>query len=170
MALLDIFGRKLRAKEALANRVNLAQGSKSVREYAAKFELNTRCLDSSDEATLIQFFIWGLHRDIAERLSITHPISLSQAIAMVEEIELVAKFSRRHPVRLLPMLNRVVIIVVEKLVEFVWGIPLGETQKDAGDEEVDAVVDPWLGNLVVLKNPNTHHKGRRQQITILKAW
>ena len=118
----------------------------------------------------MQFFIWGLHRDIAERVPITHPMSLSQAIVMAEEIQLVVKFSRRHPVRLLPMLNRVVIFVVEKLLEFVWGIPLGETQKDVGDEEVDAVVDPWVGTLVVLDHSSTPHKSRRQQITILKAW
>ena len=77
LALLDRFGSKLRAKQALANIVNLPQGSKSVREYAAEFELNTGQLDSSDEATLMLFFIWGLHRDIAEWVSIMHPISLS---------------------------------------------------------------------------------------------
>ena len=67
---------KLRAKEALATIVNLTQGTKSIREYGVEFELNIERLDSSDEATLIQFFIWGLHRDIAERVSITHPASL----------------------------------------------------------------------------------------------
>ena len=64
-----------------------------------EFELNTGRLDSSDEATLMQFFIWGLHRDIAERVSIMHPTSLSQAIASAEEIELAVKFSRRPPIR-----------------------------------------------------------------------
>ena len=76
-ALLDRFGSRLRAKQALANIVNLTQGSKSVREYAAEFELNTGRLESSDEATLMQFFIWGLHKDIAERVSIMYPTSLS---------------------------------------------------------------------------------------------
>ena len=99
LALLDRFGSKLCAKQALANIVNLTQGTKSVKEYAVEFELNTGRLDSSDEATLLQFVIWELHRDIAERVSITHPTSLSQAIAMVEEIEPAVKFSRRPLVR-----------------------------------------------------------------------
>ena len=92
--MLDRFGSKLRAKQALANIANLTQGAKSIREYVAEFELNTTRLDSSNETTLMQFFIWGLHRDIAEGVSIAHPTSLSQAIAMAEEIELVVKFSR----------------------------------------------------------------------------
>ena len=53
LALLDLFGSKLRVKQALANIVNLIQGPKSVREYTAEFELNTGRLDSSDEATLM---------------------------------------------------------------------------------------------------------------------
>ena len=57
-----------------------------------EFELNTGQLDSLDEATPIQFFIWGLHRDIAERVSIIQLISLSQAIASAEQIELAIKF------------------------------------------------------------------------------
>ena len=76
--LLDWFGSKLQSKQALANILNLSPGSESVREYAAKFELNTGWLDSSDEASLMQFFIWGLHRDIAEWVSILHPTSLSR--------------------------------------------------------------------------------------------
>ena len=65
-ALLDRFSNKLQAKQAVANIVNLSQGSKSVREYVVEFKLNTRRLDSSYEITLMQFFIWGLHRDIIE--------------------------------------------------------------------------------------------------------
>ena len=94
LALLDRFGSKLCAKQALANIVNLTQGTKSVREYVAEFELNIGRLDSSDEATLLQFFIWELHRDIAERVSITHPTSLSRAVATAEEIELAVTFPR----------------------------------------------------------------------------
>ena len=41
------------AKQPLANIVNLMQGSKSVSEYAAEFELNTGRLDSSHEATFM---------------------------------------------------------------------------------------------------------------------
>ena len=62
-----------------------------------------------------------------------------------------------------------VILAVHKLVELVWGVPLLETEKDAGDEEVDTMVDPQGGTLVVLDRPTTPYKGSRQQITILKA-
>ena len=61
-ALLDRFGSKLRAKQALADNMTLQQGNRSVREYAAEFEKNTGRLDSSDEAILLQLFVWGLQR------------------------------------------------------------------------------------------------------------
>ena len=77
--------------------MNLSQGSKSIREYAVEFELNTGWLDSSYEATPMQFFIWGLHKDIAKRVSIMHPTSLSQDIATIEKIELAVEFSHRPP-------------------------------------------------------------------------
>ena len=94
-ALLDRFGSKLRAKQALADIMTLQQGNRSVREYAAEFEKNTGRLDSSDEATLLQLFVWGLQRDIAEKVSLAHPTSLANAIAAAEEIELAVRFSRR---------------------------------------------------------------------------
>ena len=43
-------------------------------------------------------------------------------------------------------------------------------QKDAGDEKVDIVVDPWVGTLVVLDHPNTPRKDNKPLIVILKAW
>ena len=46
--------------------VNLSQGSKSIREYAVEFKRNIGLLDFSNEAILMQFFISGLYRDIAE--------------------------------------------------------------------------------------------------------
>ena len=61
--------------------------------------MNIGRLDSSNEATLMQVYIWGLHRDIVEQVSIMHPTSLSQAIASAKEIELAVKFSCRPPVR-----------------------------------------------------------------------
>ena len=97
LALLNRFGNKLWAKLGLGNIVNLIQGSKLVREYAAEFELNIGRLDCSNKAILMQFFIWGLHRDISERVSIMHPTSLLQAIASVEENELAIKFSCKPP-------------------------------------------------------------------------
>ena len=66
-----------------------------MREYAAEFEKNTGRLESSDEATLMQLFIGGLQRDIAEKVSLTHPVSLASAISAAEEIELAVRFSRR---------------------------------------------------------------------------
>ena len=145
LALLDRFGSKLRAKQALANIVNLAQGTKSVRQYVAEFEFNTRRLESSDEATLMQFRIWGLLIDIAEWVSITHPTSLSQAIAMAEEIELGVKFAMRPPVRTPAHSQSSGHSRRGQLVVLVWGVPCGETQKDAGGEEVDVVVNPRAG-------------------------
>lgn len=47
----------------------------------------------------MELFIWGLHRDIAKRVLISHPTSLSQGIAIAEEIELAIKFLRRAPAR-----------------------------------------------------------------------
>ena len=48
-------------------------------KYAMEFDLNTSWFVSLDEATLMQFFIWGLHRGIVAWVSIMHPTSLSQA-------------------------------------------------------------------------------------------
>ena len=75
--------------------MTLQQGNQLVREYATEFEKNTDRLDSSDEATLLQLFVWGLQRDIAEKVSLAHPTSLANAIAAAEEIELAVRFSRR---------------------------------------------------------------------------
>ena len=75
--------------------MTLLQGNRSVLEFAAEFEKNTGRLDSSDEATLLQLFVWGFQRDIAEKVSLAHPTSLANAIAAAEEIELVIRFSRR---------------------------------------------------------------------------
>ena len=94
-ALLDRFGSKLRAKQALADIMTLQQGNRLVREYAAEFEKNTGLLDSSDEATLLHSFVWGLQRDIAEKVFLAHPTSLANAIAAAEEIEHAVRFSRR---------------------------------------------------------------------------
>ena len=66
--MLNRFGNKLWAKLRLANIVDLTQGSKLVWEYAVEFELNIGRLGSSNEVTPMHFFIWGLHKDIAERL------------------------------------------------------------------------------------------------------
>ena len=62
-ALLNRFESKLRAKQALANILTLQKGNRSVREYAAEFEKNTGCLDSSDEATLYSYS-FGVSRGI----------------------------------------------------------------------------------------------------------
>ena len=75
--------------------MTLQQGNRPVREYAADFEKNTGRLESSDEATLMQLFIWGLQRDIAEKVSLKHPTSLVYAISVAEEIELAVQFSCR---------------------------------------------------------------------------
>ena len=94
-ALLDRFGSKLRGKQALADIMTLEQGNQSVRQYAAEFEKNTGCLDSSDKPTLLQLFVWGLQRNIGEKVSLPHPTSLANAIAAAEEVELTVRFSRR---------------------------------------------------------------------------
>ena len=60
------------------------------------------------------------------------------------------------------MPNRVDNLAVDKLVSLVWGIPLGKTLKDAGDEAADVVVDPRVGTLVVLDPLGTPRKGSRQ--------
>ena len=67
-------------------------------EYAVEFKLNTGWLGSLDDATLMQFFIWGFHRDFVERVLIILPASLSQAITIVKEIELALKISCRPPI------------------------------------------------------------------------
>ena len=75
--------------------MTLQQVNQLVREYAAGFEKNTGRLDSSDETTLLQLFVWCLQRDIAEKASLAHPTSLANAIVVAQEIELVVHFSRR---------------------------------------------------------------------------
>ena len=77
LRLLDRFSSKLRAKQALANIMNLTQCSKLVRNYAVEFELNTGRFDSLNEATLMQFFIWALQIDVAKWVSIMPPTFLS---------------------------------------------------------------------------------------------
>ena len=138
--------------------VNLTQGSKSVREYAAEFELNTGRLESSDEATLMQFFIWGLHRDIAERVSIMHPTSLSQAIASAEEIELAVNFlaAPLSDIRL-PTRGE----LQDRVVPF-----LRETLKDAGEQEEEDQVEDLL-SMLVAKGPSNPRKTYKRKIEIL---
>ena len=99
IALLDCFRGELRTKQGLANIVNLSQVFKSIREYAAEFELNNEQLDSLDKAALMQFFIGGLHRGISERESIIYPTFLSQATTSTEKMELAVEFSHLPPIR-----------------------------------------------------------------------
>ena len=68
-----------------------------------------------------------------------------------------------------PLFSRVEILAVEILAVLVWRTPPGETQKDVGDEVVDAVADFRVGMLVVLNHPSTPRKGSKQEATILKA-
>lgn len=73
---LDTLGIKLRAQLAPVNVVNLSQGSRPEWKNAVKSKVNTRRLDSSYVTTLLQFSVWGQHRDTAQRVSISHPTSL----------------------------------------------------------------------------------------------
>ena len=121
----------------------MSQDCKSVAEYTAKLELNAGRLDSSDEGTLMQLFIWVLHRHIADRVSISQPNSLSQAIATAEEIELTIKFFRTPPAQNLIMAIRVTKIQDRR-------VPLHrETQRDSGAVVEDGEVDFQAGLLVV---------------------
>ena len=110
---------------------------KSVHEYVAKFEFNTGRIDSSDEATLIQFFVWGLHRDIAGKLSMSQPPSLFQVIATMKEIELAIKFSRQ------PLYDGNLEIPV-RMVMYGRGVQAGETPRD--DRGVVEVADEVFYN------------------------
>ena len=71
--------------------------------------------------------------------------------------------------RIQPAPSQVDILVGDILVVLVWGLPLGATQKDFGDEVVDAMADPRVGMLVVLDHPSTPRRGGKQEATILKA-
>ena len=99
LALIERFGSHLREKEALANIMFMRQNKRNVREYSADFENCVGKLTSYDEATLIQIYIWGLERELAEKVSVQNPKTLSAAIGFAEDIELAIKFAHRPPVK-----------------------------------------------------------------------
>ena len=74
--LVDRFGSRLRDKQALAELMVMRQNWCNVREFAADFENYVGKLMSSDEATLMQMFLWGLDRDLSEKVALAHPKSL----------------------------------------------------------------------------------------------
>ena len=97
--LVERFGSRLRDKQALADIVAMRQYGRPVAEYAAEFENSVGKLSSSDEATLLQFFIWGLDKEMAEKVATQKPLSLSSAISIADELELAIKFAHRPPAK-----------------------------------------------------------------------
>ena len=65
-AILERFGSNLHAKTAQAQLQYITQGSQFVGEYSAEFDLHMGRLESFDECSLIQQFIWGLEESLAK--------------------------------------------------------------------------------------------------------
>lgn len=54
---------------------------------------------SYDEATLLQMFLWGLDKDLAEKVALAYPKSLQLAISIAEDLELAIRFAHRLVVK-----------------------------------------------------------------------
>ena len=54
---------------------------------------------SHDKATLLQIFIWGLEKDLAEKLSTAHPKTILSAIDIADNLELSIHFAHRSPLK-----------------------------------------------------------------------
>ena len=94
-AILERFGSNLRAEMAQAQLQYITQGSRSVREYSAEFELHMGRLESFDERSLIRQFIWGLEESLAKAVTLQYPKTIHAAIGHAEAIELAGLASRR---------------------------------------------------------------------------
>ena len=94
-AILDRFGSNLRTQTAQAQLMNIKQGARPVREYAAEFEQHMGRLDSFDESMLLNMFVWGLQPQLAQAVSLKYPTRIAQAIGHAETIELAIKASQR---------------------------------------------------------------------------
>ena len=94
-ALLERFGSNIRSQEAQSQLMTISQGSRLVREYASQFEMLLGRLDSYDEATLLNQFVWGLQPELARSVSLHYPKSIAQAVSLAETTELAVKASRR---------------------------------------------------------------------------
>ena len=97
--LVEGFGSRLREKQALTNIMSMRQNRRSVQDYAPEFENCIGRLSSYDKATLLQIFIWGLEKDLPEKVSTTHPKTLLFAIGIAEDLELAIRFVHRPPVK-----------------------------------------------------------------------
>ena len=87
--------RTFRAETAQAQLQYITQGSRSVREYSAEFELHMGRLESFDERSLIRQFIWGLEESLAKAVTLQYPKTIHAAIGHAEAIELAGLASRR---------------------------------------------------------------------------
>ena len=95
-AILERFGSNLRVEMAQAQLQYITQGSRSVGEYSAEFELHMGHLESFDERGLIRQFIWGLEESLAKAVTLQYPKTIHAAIGHAEAIELAELASRRH--------------------------------------------------------------------------
>ena len=77
----------------------MRQNRRNVRDFAADFENCVGRLTSSDEATLMQMFLWGLNRDLSEKVAVAHPKSLQSAISIAEDLEPAVRFGHRSVVK-----------------------------------------------------------------------
>ena len=97
--LVERFGSRLRDKQALADIVAMRQNGRPVAEYSAQFENCVGKLQSSDQPTLVQFYIWGLDPALAEKVVVGKPQTISAAVALADDLELAVKFAHRPPAR-----------------------------------------------------------------------
>ena len=94
-AILERFGSNLRAETAQAQLQYITQGSRSVREYSAEFQLHMGRLESFDGRSLIRQFIWGLEESLAKAVTLQYPKTIHAAIGHAKAIELAELASRR---------------------------------------------------------------------------
>ena len=77
----------------------MRQNWHNVCEFAADFENCIGKLTSSDEATLMQMFLWALDKELAEKVALAHPKSLQSAISIAEDLELAVRFAHRPVIK-----------------------------------------------------------------------
>ena len=94
-ALTERFGSNIRAQEALSKLISISQGKRSIREYTSEFETLLGRLNTQDESTWMNVYIWGLQPHLAMVVALKYPSTIAQAVRHAEAAELAIRASQR---------------------------------------------------------------------------
>ena len=75
--------------------ISISQGKRSIREYTSEFEMLLGRLNTQDESTWINVYIWGLQPHLATVVALKYPSTIAQAVRHAEAAELAIRASQR---------------------------------------------------------------------------